>query len=162
VAAPLPACEAASVKQRRQQELIRAPSTPSHRLPAQPQERADEKLQALLCLYANCPTPASQYVVLLVSIEFAKSSRALAQSLLPSLKGKAEEWVKAWKLPEQQARDLYLALAAFMKVRAWPGLAAGEAALPLPLCLALPVLTNGQGMPRWLLTIPTYNLIYIV
>lgn len=44
------------------------------------------------------------------------------QSLLPSLRGKAEELVKAWKLPEQQARDLYLALASFMKVRRRPGM----------------------------------------
>lgn len=81
-----------------------------------PQERGAEKLQALLSLYANCPTAASQYVVLVVTVEFAKANKALAQVLLPSLKGKAEEWVKAWKLPDLQARDLFLALASFMKV----------------------------------------------
>jgi hypothetical protein len=112
---------------------------PPPRPPLQPQERAEEKLQALLALYANCPTAASQYVVLLVTVEFAKSSRALAQSLLPSLRGKADEWVKAWKLPDQQARDLYLALAAFMKVG--PGAFGGAAGLG---CAGL----GGWGAPR--------------
>jgi translation initiation factor 3 subunit M len=55
-------------------------------------------------------------MVLQQTLEFAKQSRQLAALLVPVVKGKADEWKRVWNLKPSMALELYLQLAAIMKV----------------------------------------------
>jgi hypothetical protein len=54
----------------------------------------------------------------MAAIGISKTTRQMAGILYAAIKGKADEWVRQWQLPPREARDLYLSLAAFYKVRA--------------------------------------------
>lgn len=82
----------------------------------QPEVAGEVKLNGLLSLYTNCATAPARYMVLLATLEFAKQSKALATLLVPVVKGKAEEWKRVWGLKPSMASELYLQLAALMKV----------------------------------------------
>lgn len=90
-------------------------------LAAKSDERADERLASLLNLYSMCSQPQAAYSVLMVIVEYAKKSQKLSVGLGPSVKGRAEELVRNWKLSEDQARALYLTFAGLFKVAADKG-----------------------------------------
>ncbi|KAF6262353.1 hypothetical protein COO60DRAFT_649925 [Scenedesmus sp. NREL 46B-D3] len=82
----------------------------------QPEVAGEAKLNGLLALYSSCSTAPARYMVLLQTLEFAKHSKQLAALLVPVVKGKAEEWKRSWGLKPSMAIELYLQLAALMKV----------------------------------------------
>lgn len=82
----------------------------------QPEVAGEAKLNGLLALYGNCSTAPARYMVLLQTLEFAKQSKQLAALLVPVVKGKADEWKRVWGLKPSMALELYLQLAALMKV----------------------------------------------
>jgi len=109
-------------------------------------ERAEERLAALVNLYNVCPTAASQHAVLATALEYARGGgRALAAALLPAVRGRAEQWVRAWKLPDAQARELFIACAAlFAAVGTKP--AAVEAARLVTSALSLVRADDAAGL----------------
>uniref|UniRef100_A0A383WL32 PCI domain-containing protein n=1 Tax=Tetradesmus obliquus TaxID=3088 RepID=A0A383WL32_TETOB len=82
----------------------------------QPEVAGEAKLNGLLALYSSCSTAPARYMVLLQTLEFAKQSKQLAALLVPVVRGKAEEWRRTWGLKPSMAIELYLQLAALMKV----------------------------------------------
>lgn len=82
----------------------------------QPDVAGEVKLNGLLTLYSNAQTAPARYMVLLQTLEFAKQSKQLAALLAPVVKGKADEWNRVWNLKPSMAIELYLQLAALMKV----------------------------------------------
>ncbi|PNW79493.1 hypothetical protein CHLRE_09g417200v5 [Chlamydomonas reinhardtii] len=80
----------------------------------QSEERAEERMNALLALYGIVAAqPAAQRAVLLAAAAYAaKSSGKCRSAFCAAVRGKASRWVAEWKLAPVDARQLYLALAA--------------------------------------------------
>lgn len=74
---------------------------------AKQDDKAEERLAALVNLYNVCPYTQAQHAVLSAAIEYAKGSRQLAAALLPSIRSRVDEWVKQWKLTDAQVRRFW-------------------------------------------------------
>eukprot|EP00195_Chlamydomonas_chlamydogama_P009753 CAMPEP_0202900434 /NCGR_PEP_ID=MMETSP1392-20130828/11639_1 /ASSEMBLY_ACC=CAM_ASM_000868 /TAXON_ID=225041 /ORGANISM="Chlamydomonas chlamydogama, Strain SAG 11-48b" /LENGTH=420 /DNA_ID=CAMNT_0049586817 /DNA_START=80 /DNA_END=1342 /DNA_ORIENTATION=- len=105
-------------------------------------ERADERLAALLNLYGVTSGVVVQYPVLLALSEFARKSPKLATNLAVHVRGRVEEWIKSWGLSDAQARELYITIA--LLVKASQDKAAGKEFLRL-ISLALALAAEGDA-----------------
>lgn len=90
-------------------------------LASQADERAEERLHALLSLYGVTSRPEVQLPVLLTAAEYARNNTRLASLMTSVIKGRSEQWVTQWALTDAQARELYLALAALVKASSVKG-----------------------------------------
>ncbi|EFJ48655.1 hypothetical protein VOLCADRAFT_109764 [Volvox carteri f. nagariensis] len=83
----------------------------------QSDERAEERLTALLSLYGILSSqPAAQLAVLLATAGYAARNSAKCRATFCSaVRGKAQRWVAQWQLGPSESRQLYLALAAAMR-----------------------------------------------
>lgn len=78
-------------------------------------DHAELRLSAVLNLYGVTSRPEVQLPVLMAAAEYAQQQPRLANMMAAMVKGCSEQWVGQWNLPEAQARNLYLALAALVK-----------------------------------------------
>ncbi|GLC58832.1 hypothetical protein PLESTB_001405900 [Pleodorina starrii] len=83
----------------------------------QSDERAEERLTALLSLYGIISSqPSAQLAVLLAAAAFAARNSAKCRATFSAaVRGKAQRWVTQWKLGPAESRQLFLALAAAMR-----------------------------------------------
>mmetsp|Transcript_24564 Transcript_24564/g.66988 ORF Transcript_24564/g.66988 Transcript_24564/m.66988 type:complete len:424 (+) Transcript_24564:62-1333(+) len=86
-------------------------------LTAKVDERADERLGALLNLYGvSHEQPVTQRAVLLKAADYARNLPRLAAILVPAVRGKSQQWVRQWNLNEAESRELLIALATLIKI----------------------------------------------
>lgn len=78
-------------------------------------DRAEERLTALLNLHGITSRPEVQLPTLVATTEYARRHPRLANILTAWARGKPEQWVTQWALTDAQSRELYLALAALVK-----------------------------------------------
>lgn len=79
-------------------------------------ERAEDRLNALMSLYGILAQPAAQMAVLLATAAYAAKNAAKCRSAFSvAVRGKGPRWVAQWKLSPADARKLYLSLAAALR-----------------------------------------------
>ncbi|GIL92517.1 hypothetical protein Vretimale_19311 [Volvox reticuliferus] len=83
----------------------------------QSDDRAEERLTALLSLYGILSSqPSAQLAVLLATAGYAaRNSAKCRATFCTAVRGKAQRWVALWSLGPAESRQLYLALAAAMR-----------------------------------------------